>query len=839
MHRAWPGLLLALAVLLAWPVLLGDRVWLPRHSEAVDLPWSRMHTGERQEPRHDAFSDKVNLLWPDAAFIEHQARHHGDQGWNPLILGGSPTAANPLTAVHSPITWALRGLPALRALAVSAALHLLILGIGIYALLRQRGVHPAAATVAGAQSMLCGWVAAHLPNVPLVAVVAFWPWGILGLFWIRGGRFRVGLLAIAGSIALQLRAGFPQTAVYGAVALATSGLLLLLRPATASTRLRFLTVSLAGAILGLLLAAGPLLEIRAALAWSGHQTTSPASLVNESFRSGGFLGLAMPYALGDFGGRFPNGGDALARALLGEGPELHAPAIMGWGERTLYLGWPVLLVALLGLRARGLGLRSLCLGLILLGALLSSVPEIITAAGHFTPFSVGAPARAIVLIVFGLLGLSGLGFHQVIVGLPRSISGVALGLTSLVALLAGGLAILARVDGTMASDGLLRVLEWTGLGDRLPTPAPPRAELVAFLGKAQPLWEADACRLAFLSLGAGLALLLVRRQRRVLAALILAGLVITDLGLFFAHVNRPVRSEGLFEATPAIAHLQATLGPSRFMRVSPTEVQAVAEVPHLLAPNLGMLWGLRDAQGYREQVRQEYVALWTGVAALTRDVGVSGIAADRFDSPILDLLAVRILIAQAPIESLAAHRITIPGAVSEDLCLYENTDAQPRAWFVGQARSLPGSDLVPAIQSGAVAFREELVIPARDGLFVDPGVRAEGSVRLARDEASKIDLEVECARPGYVILADTFDSGWSARIRNPEGSATEAEILPAFGCLRAVAVPAGRCTIEWRFVSAQRTGALVGLTGGAMLLAWLLYWYRPRRSIPVRIEPSA
>jgi hypothetical protein len=82
--------------------------------------------------------------------------------------------------------------------------------------------------------------------------------------------------------------------------------------------------------------------------------------------------------------------------------------------------------------------------------------------------------------------------------------------------------------------------------------------------------------------------------------------------------------------------------------------------------------------------------------------------------------------------------------------------------------------------------REPSIAPQPDGI---------GEASIAQYQPEYIKIEYEAAAPKLLILADTYyESGWRAQI---DGVPTE--ILRADGVLRAVAAPAGKHTIEFRF----------------------------------------
>ena len=78
--------------------------------------------------------------------------------------------------------------------------------------------------------------------------------------------------------------------------------------------------------------------------------------------------------------------------------------------------------------------------------------------------------------------------------------------------------------------------------------------------------------------------------------------------------------------------------------------------------------------------------------------------------------------------------------------------------------------------------------------------------------AADLDLapaEVDAAADGLLVLGDAYYPSWQARV-----DGTPSEVYVAAGALRAVAVPAGRHSVEFQYASAALPlgAAVTGLT---------------------------
>jgi len=174
--------------------------------------------------------------------------------WNPHLFSGTPYLGGFQSALLYPPNWIYLVLPLPRALNTDVAVHVLLSGIFMYAWARHRGLHPAAALLAGLLFMFGGAhylhvYAGHLTNLcamvwaPLIflsidQITADNPWSLRGV-WLG-----------SGAVAMQILAGHPQYVFYTAVAAALYGALNLYRsPHKLSAGLALVTTCAGGALL--------------------------------------------------------------------------------------------------------------------------------------------------------------------------------------------------------------------------------------------------------------------------------------------------------------------------------------------------------------------------------------------------------------------------------------------------------------------------------------------------------------------------------------------------------------------------------------------------------------
>jgi len=151
-----------------------------------------------------------------------------------------------------------------------------------------------------------------------------------------------------------------------------------------------------------------------------------------------------------------------------------------------------------------------------------------------------------------------------------------------------------------------------------------------------------------------------------------------------------------------------------------------------------------------------------------------------------------------------------------------NPSALPRARLMG--RPVYADD-----ERAAADALDRLGPEVRDRLVVeDPtrplpeGAAASGSARIGRDDPEHVEVTTDAVTPAYLVLADTYDPGWSAAI-----DGRPAPIRPAYLTFRAVYLTAGRHRVVFRYRPAGfRLGLGVSLAGLAIALPLLLW---PRR----------
>ncbi len=141
------------------------------------------------------------------------------------------------------------------------------------------------------------------------------------------------------------------------------------------------------------------------------------------------------------------------------------------------------------------------------------------------------------------------------------------------------------------------------------------------------------------------------------------------------------------------------------------------------------------------------------------------------------------------------HRVvTLAGEVN-GYRIYDNRNVMDRFFFVQQVRTVDSlADAAAVVQSPDFRPAEETVVEAPGEAF-DVGAEAAARVRVVSYGATAIRLETESSQNQFLVAADSYYPGWEASV---DGIA--ARIYPTDVAFRGVRVPAGKHTIEFRFV---------------------------------------
>ncbi len=749
----------------------------PWRSQVADLP---------QAHWDPLVWDGVAQYYPWRLFAAESLRSGIIPLWNPYQFCGTPFLANGQSAVLYPFSFIFWLLPVARAFGCSAWLHHVLTGWFAYLFARRIRVGRfgalAGAVVWQTNGFFIAWI--HLPTVLCTAT---WLPLIL-LFCERAlttGRARYSLAA-GVALALSYLGGHPQIFLF--VALLSAAYLIArglsrgtsvgrrrsestLSPSKGLRALRLLTTGAVTGAFALGLASAQLLPTLDLLRIA-HRGFTPGP---ESYRV--FLSHSMP--------PLQLGGLLLPHAF--GHPALGSYAGRdNYAEYACYLGAipvPLALWAAFSCRkwhARFLGLTALIVFLVVLGTPLNQ-PLYRFLPGYARA---GGPGRMLLLAVFSLSLLAGLGIDQ----LPRRLDQRSQ------SFYAGTLVAIFLVIAATYAWLILVVPSLAGLQPGLLGLSQTEAHRVIII-----------CWIAFALITAAWARPRLHLARALLVALLAADLILASRG--HLHISR---TGWVYPPIPL-----SESGQGRVLgNAADWPIDRFPDA--VFPPNAATVYHLRDAFGYDSL----YLARYRDFAAALQHGDPSpplngnlllARLGQVYGLDMMSLAGVETVLSPVPVRGLAPERV---GA----FYTYRNPYARPRAWVTHSAIFLPTHQ-----EAVAALFK---LGPREDCLLITgPDLPAEElpSDMLLRQRATEATLSpkaiVRDLSPntvavdlpegggGYLFLADSFAPGWHAY-----GNGRELPMRIADVTFRAVAPPRESKSVLFRYEPGSfRVGLFVTL----------------------------
>ncbi len=764
---------LALLILVAIPLLVVGEALLPgqvlaSHGTATQLPWLSSATPEElAAPQVNFDTLRENLAY---RIHLHETLGRGEiPWWTPHMFGGIPFVALNHTQVLYPLTWLFLPLDPHLAFGALNFVHLVLAGLGAFAWLRAEGRSVPAALVGALAFQLNGMFATRHGHPQFVATGAWIPFALLGVSWLCD-RKPWGFALVAAATALMILAGHPSVYVFGGWFIAAFLLLRLLDlPWRERGRVVGATV-LAGAI-GVALAAPQLLATLELSHASARAAQSLEALTAALSHWTHLLRAVFPDVTGS----------KVAQDYWSLSPTSFTAGM-------LYMGVPPLLLGALGAvwgerRARLLAL----FGLGVLAVLF--LPPVFELAWRLLPgFQFSRVDRFSIAWFLALTWLAARGVDRVLEG-EQGQQTAAWALAG-VGLLLGGITLLL----------VPRVAASAAIADFDPSRL--RAGVAWGLG----LWGLTCAWIGLAGRGGPRPLLVGG----------LVALVAVDVVTFASPYAVARDADRLLRTTPAIDFLQSQEPPFRVLKFGGGLPDAHLT---LFPANLPMAFGIEDIHGFAPMHMSQLDILLRPVEeGLGRNPWFLRPLEEpaSLEVPTLDLLAAPFVLSATPIEA-RDHLLVHAG---EDLWIYENRRALPRALFVPEFEIQAGLDAGAArLAAGDIDPRQTVLLhrePPR-WLEQDPARGGEGAVTLRGRSATSLTLDKTGPGAGHVLVLDPWYPGWRAEVGGEPAPLLRANVM-----FRAIPVPAGDHEVrldyrpEW-FGRAR----LLTLLGGLGLLGGL------------------
>lgn len=786
----------ALGCIFYWKSLFTGDVFLPAELLGHLSPWKQTTLYPNLPPWNPLRWDGISQFYPWRKFASETIRSGRLPLWNPFQFGGTPFVANSQSAVFYPGTLLFILISnTARAFVWNALLHTTLCGWFTYLFLRKFKAPPRAVTENSAYASGgegCSVIASLLGGV----VFAFSSWQVAWLqlptflaasCWLplvlrqlmplltpardeskidafpsskRGFARPLNIAALALSVGMMLLAGHLQIAFYGLITSLFFGIYLLIVPHKPDTLQRIKRVGfvLCGFALGFLIAMPQLLP-SIELSRMSHRVGKPsmagyAAYTELALPLQSLAMLTLPEAFGgDSDPNNPYWGFYEKRTLEG--------AIFGvrhnFAETAVYVGIiPLGLAALAAFRLRksdkgdSRPIFFLFLGLFALALALGTPLNAIFYFGIPGFGQSGSPARVLMLWSFACACLSALGLNSLMRVRPTRkeclvVIGVVLfGLTI-------GLALLTRIlsnfpIGMKSIPSLAEVLQrnWIGL-IRLALMSAAGSAILIYISKIARVPDSSNPAQGMKSASYGLLIF-----------------VAIDLLWTGMPVNPTAKPEQVYPVTKGIAYLQAHTEHERISPINQSWSLYVSP-PAVLPPNAGMVYRLRDLQGYDSLFFGKYKAFANTLARPNANGSL-----DASPPEVGNMVFIQNSNSPQFADTSAAFAVSVaygdPGFATE---------------------ALPPGVALETGDFGMSVFTEPKA--AHRAEFIPSRATSEESIspQWLEDSPTRVSLALPVSASGKLILRDPFAPGWSCTVN---GSPAVIEPSPDAFLYRAVSI---------------------------------------------------
>ena len=788
---AFAALLYALlALAFVSPALMPGKVLSNSDSFWYQAPWVDVRPAGYERPANPEIDDIPAQMQP---FMQYTRERLPDIPlWNPHITGGRPFLANAQSAVFSPYSLPTYVLPFYDSLALVAALKLFLAAFGTFLLARRLRIGDPGALLAGVVYGFSLWLVTWLAY-PHASVWTFIPWLLFLTDRLVERPTGRGVAALGGVTAVQFLCGHPESSFHAVVFAAgffAFRFVQRLRAGTLERRARTL-LSFSGALaLGAVLAAATLVPFME-LVLRSSDIDARAGTGDDAHASARSL---LSFALWDYWGRPTQ--TSIELFLI---------------ARAYYVGALAILLAVAALVLRPTATR---IAVALFGgvslAVVFGVPPIFQAVTALPGFSSGHNTRLAVAFVLALALLAGWGLRELLERRQEP----------------------ARARAVVAVGGALLVVPviWFVAAGKSSTGAIGDALRVVLLFEDAPPAGApdarDVIRLAalfgwLLMCGAALVLVALRLTARVRAApFAAAAVLLAVLDLFRAGMgyHPAIESERATQpATEAIRYLEGRT-PGRFV--------TTGMVPQNVIP---MRFDLYEARGYDLPIERRYDRMWRrylspelpSVAGLLGAIPLSLPQVTPERLRVLSLLGVRDVMQPAGDPELDTKGLRLAYS-GRDARVYENPDALPRAWVVGDQRVVEDEDAaLDAVGDPGWDPRGEAIVEEPLTGLAGTG----GEARIESYEPERVVIEATSRGRGLLVLSDLHYPGWKAKVDGREVDVERVNYM-----MRGVSLESGTHRVEFEYEPLSwRVGWILSVAGLAVLALLLVSGSQWRR----------
>ena len=681
--------------------------------------------------------------------------------WNPHIYSGAPYVGGFQSAMFYPFNLLYVIMPLASAINYSIALHVFLLGFFMYLWVLYKGVHPAAALLAGMLGMFCGAFFPHIYPGHL-SNLSVMPWVPLLFFSIDRYSYKPALgpiLVGVLSVTMQILAGHPQYVFYAGVAAVLYLILdLFFTQHKFKTVLGFIVIYFSAA----LVSAVQLFTGLAAAAESARSSVPYDFAAIFSFPYGNLLTLITP-------------------GFFGNVEELPYWGLNLYWEMSLFISITGLILAVYGAihAEKKIRLTSLALFSVLLVFAFGKYTPLFNLLYYMVPgFN---KFRGISKFIFPaslfLILLAAAGFHALLqraaataenaewrqekpnngtVRSPKARQYFPFAVFpfagGLLLLCLGGLLFLI---GNEVYQSVIRFILDTG-----DSYFPGQFGNETFLQQARASTGYQLLWAGGVSLAVSLLLFLGKRWRELL--FLLPVLALTEL-LIFALPLRPAFNIGEVERPELKQALAAVPGDYRILYGG--EIDAA------------MTLGTSDVWGDDPMVLKRYAEFMAYTQGIDPDTAVQDLQRINRYHPLYKMLRLRFAIPEQARTS--TEWIEFPGTMKRLNLIYNFSVLKDRDSILS---SLSNPVFDPA---------QSVILETSPNVIPEATAAEKSRVDVVDSSANHLTIEADLSSPAILLVTDLYASGWQAKAL-PGSVQSDYQVLPADYILKAIPLKAGR-----------------------------------------------
>ncbi len=334
---------------------------------------------------------------------------------------------------------------------------------------------------------------------------------------------------------------------------------------------------------------------------------------------------------------------------------------------------------------------------------------------------------------------------------------------------------------------------------------------------------------------------------RCMAAVVVA-VTALQLGWYGRDINPPFlprTPSSAFPVTPLIRALQSgNFGVAGWTnRVLPADNDSAGWQPPMLDSDDALVFGIASANGYDSSVPTRTVDVWRVVGGEEPSEVIATKLEGAFQ-PTFDALTVRYdLLPRLGVDQIAFTPATaaITSLVStvEGLGwkrVYTGNDGSVFAWTGAPTGPLvvyndeyvkSDGDSLSRFTSATFPYRQQVILAGAGKSSTGRSGRAR--VMSARQGVNSASVTVRSSRPGFLVIPDMWDPGWSATVNGVRTPVQRADFNE-----QAVRIPAGRSIVQLRYSPVGLAKGLVLSIASAAICVLILVlsvmaWMRRRR----------